>query len=173
MAPELGEESDTSIRWLGLVQDKLGLSACARPCFTVCVGIQLPHVQVATAHSHAVKSYPFSRYLVAMPVWGGAYQNIVIYVCRFVVLFNGSKCLCRRTLKFWWARMLFKPLSADYIGGGGSWKFHFTLSAEETESLLLSCISFCSSCNLINKTVPKGEGTLFLHFIFTGFPYSP
>lgn len=94
----LWEESDTSISWLGLVQDKLGLSSCARPCSSVCVGIQLPHVQVVTAHSHAVRSYPLGRYFMAMPVWGGSYQNIMIYVCHFVVLFNGSKCLCRKTL---------------------------------------------------------------------------
>lgn len=56
----------------------------------------------------------------------------------------------------------------------GNSSLHFLQSmCEETESLLLNGILFCSSWDLINKTVPKREGTLFLHLIFTGFPYSP
>lgn len=51
---------------------------------------------------------------------------------------------------------------------------HFLqIMSEETESLLQSCNLLCSSWDLINKTVPKEEGTLFLHLILTGYPYSP
>lgn len=84
----------------------LGPSACARPCSFVCIGIWLPSVQAVTAHTCAVKSYPPSRYLMAVLAWEGAYQNIVIYVYEFVAQCNGSKHLCRRALKFWLARML-------------------------------------------------------------------
>lgn len=51
--------------------------------------------------------------------------------------------------------------------------FFLQSMSEETESLLLSCISLCSSWDLISKTVPKEEGTLILHLILPGFPYSP
>lgn len=79
----------------------LALSAWARPCSFVCVGIQLPRAQAVPAHTHEVKSCLTVDIL--WPCWPeGAYQNVVIYGCEFVVQCMGSEHLCRKALNSSW-----------------------------------------------------------------------
>lgn len=53
-------------------------------------------------------SYPWgqilspSGYFVALLAWEGAYQNVVIYGCEFVVQCMGSEHLCRKALNSAW-----------------------------------------------------------------------
>lgn len=157
-----------------VTRDKLG-SVCLCQTLLFCV-----RWYSASPCPSCDSSYPCGQilssqgYLMAALAWEGAYQNIVIYVYEFVVQHNGSKHLCRRALSSGWQGCdlnhcqlsVFKKRKA----GNSSWHFLQSM-CEETESLLLSCISFCSFWDLINKIVLKAEGMLFLHLIhLTGFP---
>lgn len=107
---------------------------CPVPDSSVCIAAWLARVQTVTAHSHAIKLYPPSRYLMVMLTCEGAYQNTVILASAFVVQHNGSKHLCWSSIKYWLAMMLFKAQSDDCVNNikYNGWKFQFALSVQYT-----------------------------------------
>lgn len=89
-----------------VTQDKLG-SVCLCQTFLFCV-----HWYLASPCPSYGNSYPCGQFLssqrvfMALLAWAGAYQNIVIYICEFVVQCNGNKHLCRKALSCGWQRCL-------------------------------------------------------------------
>lgn len=94
--------SDLDCEWPEVSQGKLG-SVCLGQTlfFCVCWYSASPCPRCASSYPWGQILSP-SGYLMALLAWEGAYQNVVIYGCEFVVQCIGSEHLCRRALNSAW-----------------------------------------------------------------------